>query len=237
MTGAVGRTVTVTSRAVADLVAVSGLDRPDLVGLCPPLVAGLLAVLDDPAHGVVAATTRHAHVEVERLAPLPLDTDLRVDASLTGTARLGTGDGLWVAVEVAGPDGPVARTRHVVAATVDPRPVGRGTLPAVPRGHGAPTGSFTVDAAALDAYRAAAGDTSPAHGPAATAGDGDAIVPGLLALMATLARLDPPGSDDRVVGRFPHPLPVGAVADVTTGPDGTGAATSAGRTVVRLVRP
>lgn len=200
----------------------------DLEDLCPLLVGGLLSVLDDPAHGVDPGSTRHAHVVVERLGPLPPDADVKVTAHLTAVARLGGGDGLWIDVDVAG----VARTQHVVSARVEPRPARRRSLPTMGRGADRATGRFIIDHEALSAYRAATSDTSLAHDP----GAGVAIVPGLLVLTAALARLDPPGASRLVSARFASPLLGGAEAEVLTGPDGHGAVTSDGRTILRLRR-
>ncbi|HEX7132050.1 MAG TPA: hypothetical protein VF228_05710 [Iamia sp.] len=175
---------------------------------CRPLVRGLLAVLDDPATGADPATTRHAWVEVDLVRPVPTDVALDVTARLRATARLGAGDGLWIDVDVSGPEGPVVRSRHVVAGRLDPRPDERGGLPSVPRADGPPVSTVAVDADALDAYRRAAGDTSAAHAEGAP----EPIVPGLLALWSAIARsgLDP----THVEARFPAPLPVAAEATV-----------------------
>jgi hypothetical protein len=96
---------------------VAGADAAALVHpSCRPLVRGLLAVLEDPATGVDPASTRHAWVALDLLGPLPLDAPLAVTASLRRTARLGSGDGLWIDVDVEGPDGTaLVRSRHVVA--------------------------------------------------------------------------------------------------------------------------
>jgi acyl dehydratase len=185
---------------------------------CRPLVRGLLAVIDDPATG--ADGTRHAWVGIDLLAPIPLDEDLAVTPTLTGTARLGTAAGLWIDVDVAAADGtPLVRSRHVVAATLAEPPAGRGTLPSVPRTDGDPAGTLTIDAATLAAYRQAAGDTSPAHvsegvRPPTTrrARSGGPIVPGLLALWTAIAALD--RHPAHIEARFRSPLPVGTSADV-----------------------
>ncbi len=175
---------------------------------CRPLVRGLLAVIDDPATG--ADGTRHAWVAVDLLAPVPLDVELAVTATLTGVARLGAAAGLWIDVDVDGPDGAaLVRSRHVVAATLADPPAERGTLPPVPRTDGDPTGSLTIDEPTLAAYRHAAGDTSPAHG---TAGSDGPIVPGLLALWTALTAAAPGAPPAHVEARFPAPLPVGAEA-------------------------
>ncbi|HMJ78246.1 MAG TPA: hypothetical protein VK507_19855 [Iamia sp.] len=175
---------------------------------CRPLVRGLLAVLDDPATGADPARTRHAWVELDLVRPVPTDVTLDVTARLRGTARLGAGDGLWIDVDVSGPEGPVVRSRHVVAGRLDPRPVERGGLPSVPRADRPTVGTVAVAPEALDAYRRAAGDTSSAHAEGAP----EPIVPGLLALWSALgaAGLDP----THVEARFPAPLPVAAEATI-----------------------
>jgi hypothetical protein len=193
---------------------VSSADAAALVHpSCRPLVRGLLAVLDDPATGADPTSTRHAWVELDLVRPVPTDVALDVTARLRGTARLGAGDGLWIDVDVSGPEGPVVRSRHVVAGRLDPRPIDRGGLPSVPRAEGPPVGAVTVDADALDAYRRAAGDTSSAHAEGAP----EPIVPGLLALWSALtgAELAP----THVEARFPAPLPVGAEATIAVDAD------------------
>jgi len=179
---------------------------------CRPLVRGLLAVLDDPGPGADPASTRHAWVELDLLRSVPPDVRLDVTARLRGTARLGSGDGLWIDVDVDGPDGPVVRSRHVVAATLARRPRDRRRLPTVPRPvHGTTEpGALVVDAATMASYRRAAGDSSAAHAEEVD----QPIVPGLLALWSALAHagLDPA----HVEARFVAPLPVGAPAAVVT---------------------
>jgi hypothetical protein len=208
--------------AVVPAADVAALVHPS----CRPLVRGLLAVLDDPATGADPATTRHAWVELDLVRPVPSDVTLDVTARLRATARLGAGDGLWIDVDVSGPEGPVVRSRHVVAGRLDPRPDERGGLPSVPRADGPTVGPLVVDADTLDAYRRAAGDTSSAHAEGAP----EPIVPGLLALWSALARsgLDP----TYVEARFPAPLPVGAEAAVVR--DGAVVALTVG--VVTVVR-
>lgn len=193
---------------------------------CRPLVRGLLAVLDDPATGADPGSTRHAWVELDLLAPVPVDAPLAVTATLRRTARLGSGAGLWIDVDVDGPGGAVVRSRHVVAGTLAAPPAERATLPSVPRADGPPTGTIAVDAAALAAYRRAADDTSAAHADGAP----DPIVPGLLALWSALATAGPPPT--RVEARFPAPLPVGVAADVVVAGDAL-AVRVGGSTVLR----
>lgn len=195
---------------------------------CRPLVRGLLAVLDDPTTGADPATTRHAWVELDLVRPVPTDVALDVTARLRGTARLGAGDGLWIDVDVSGPEGPVVRSRHVVAGRLDPRPDERGGLPSVPRADGPTVGTATVDADVLDAYRRAAGDTSSAHAEGAP----EPIVPGLLALWSALAVAAV--APRHVEARFPAPLPVGAPATIAV--DGDALAARVGLVTVLRAR-
>lgn len=88
----------------------------------------------------------------------------------------------------------------------------------------------------LDAYRSAAADTSPVHDPRPAAST--PIVPGLLVLLTAAACVDPEVSAPaRLVGRFPHPLPVDTTATVrsTRGQDGSWGLTveADGRAVLR----
>ncbi len=202
-------------------------------------MAGLLAVLDDPATGVAEGSARHAWVEVDLRAAVPVAVPLVVTATLTARGRLGAGTGLGIDVDVEGPDGPLVRSRHVVAATTDPPPAARLALPRPPAAVGEATAPppdpvrLLLDGARVGAYRAGAADTSPAHddGPGA-------IVPGLMVLWAAVARTGvAPAPPLRLGGRFAHPLAVDVAAGVRVGPDGAGGhrleVTADGRTVVR----
>lgn len=218
--------------------------RPDPTApACRPLVAGLLAVLDDPDLGVVAGTPRHAWTDLVMLASVPIGVPLEVGATLVRTAALGTGTGLWIDVDVSGPGGAVLRSEHVVTATSHAPPGPRSSLPRPARtGLQGPRDltDLVIDSARLDAYRTGASDTSTVH----TSVLGPAIVPGLLLLLASVARLPRvPDHPLRVTGRFSRPLPVGAAAVVRSSsrPDGDAQFTveAEGRPVLRdgVVRP
>lgn len=198
-------------------------------------MGGLLAVLDDPDTAVQPDSPRHAWVDLTLLAPVPLGAPLSVTAHLTGRQALGTATGLWISVDVDAPAGPLLRSTHVVAArTGAPAGPHRGLprpTPGRPGGSGR-TRTLLLDEARVRAYRAGADDRSPVH-----AAGPDAIVPGLLVLLATAAAAAPPPLPCRLVARFARPLTVGVEAQVAAAPDGAGGHTlrveAGGRRVLR----
>lgn len=207
---------------LADAIDPGGRLPAGLTGACRPLVTGLLALLADPRLGVHPGSPRHAWAQLDLLAPVPEAVALDVRSHLSRGGRLGAGTGLWIDVDVDGPDGPLVRSRHVAAARTIDLPDERNPLPPPPT---MPTGEtdrhgpwdLRLDVDRVAAYRTGAADTSEAHadGP-------EAIVPGLLVLTAAVAAVDGIGVHlpVRLSARFVRPLRVGRRAAVTVASDG-----------------